>query len=442
MTRIGKRENSNWIALFDLLACMGGFGAALFFEKLRMDPVAWSHSGPWFLPWAVSALVAWIVMVYPERQWHEGVRLWVDGVLATMGTTLLAQCALAYLFRVQPASKSLIVIGSACSVILTLGLRGLVEPRLKSSRKGSLLVGFDGNTSCLASAVGENVIGGIRTSSTIAPPEVEVLGDIDHLEEICAERNPSSIILGSGAEEIPLRKLLNLHYSGVEMEGTAAVYERVAQRVAWGQLPPADLLFYLNPNTSPAMLAFQAVYKNLLGLTLRLIFAPLLILTSLLIVVFTGGPPLEHIECLGFRRIPFQMLRFRIYRADGTPSRIGMLIDRLHLTNLPQLVNVVRGEMTLFGPAPVRTVFAQRLCDLIPAHAYRYTLKPGIFGWPDAVLERKNELADESDLLELDLYYVKQESPSLDLDILLRVLFRRSTPKTEPVPMTNAARNC
>jgi len=174
------------------------------------------------------------------------------------------------------------------------------------------------------------------------------------------------------------------------------------------------------------MLAFQATYKNVIGLALRLIFAPLLILTSFLIVIFTGGPALEHIECLGFRRTPFQMLRFRTMGADGKLTRIGSLIARLHLTNLPQLMNVVRGEMTLFGPAPVRRAFAERLSQLLPAYVYRFTVKPGIFGWMDANPTETGGLADEMLRLEYDLYYIRQESPSLDLDILLRMLFRRS----------------
>jgi lipopolysaccharide/colanic/teichoic acid biosynthesis glycosyltransferase len=118
------------------------------------------------------------------------------------------------------------------------------------------------------------------------------------------------------------------------------------------------------------------------------------------------------------------MLRFRTMGADGKLTRIGSLIARLHLTNLPQLMNVVRGEMTLFGPAPVRTAFAERLSHLLPAYVYRFTVKPGIFGWMDANPTETGRLPDEMLRLEYDLYYIRQESPSLDLDILLRMLFR------------------
>ena len=100
--------------------------------------------------------------------------------------------------------------------------------------------------------------------------------------------------------------------------------------------------------TGRAMLALQAVYKTLGGLGLVVISAPVLILASLLIAVSTGGPAMEHIECPGLERIPFQMFRFRTGRRDGSPSSIGTGIKRLRLTYLPQLINVFRGEMGLW----------------------------------------------------------------------------------------------
>lgn len=442
------RAHANWVALLDLLACLAGFGAAALCERLWLGPQIWRTPSSWVLPWVLSAAIGWLVMVFPDRQWHEGVRLWVDGFLAIMGTNLLAQCGLTYLFGIPPASWSIIIMGSALSIAFT-GLLHTYGPGLSDDRKGILLVGFDSTTPSLFPALRKDVVGGLETAPEPVPPGLPLLGGPENLDEVCETRNPGAIIVGGRSAGLSFRQLLELHYSGIEVEGAPVVYERILQRVAWEHLQPAELLFFLNPNTSPAMQAFQAVYKNLLGLALRVIFAPILILTSLLIVVFTGGPALEQIECLGFRRIPFQMLRFRIYRSDGTPSRIGSIIDRLHLTNLPQLMNVVRGEMTLFGPPPVRTAFANRLNELLPAYAYRFTVKPGICGWPNPISSNAADnkgvpttglLADEALLLELDLYYVKQESPSLDLDILVQMLFRR-TPAKRPEVVAGMARN-
>ena len=102
---------------------------------------------------------------------------------------------------------------------------------------------------------------------------------------------------------------------------------------------------------------------------------------------------------------------------------MGRLLTGLHLVNLPQLINVVRGEMGLFGPAPVRREFADRLCQLIPAYAHRFAVKPGLLGWAQANL-RGAGAPDDAVSLGYDLYYAKQQSPSFDIAILLRTLFR------------------
>ena len=146
---------------------------------------------------------------------------------------------------------------------------------------------------------------------------------------------------------------------------------------------------------------------------------------------------MEQIECLGYQRTPFQLLRFRVRGSDGNLTAIGKWIDRLHLTNLPLLINVVRGEMSLFGPAPVRTVFANHLLRMLPPYVYRFTVKPGIFGCYQAHLKETGGLPDEIARLEYDLYYIRQESPSLDLDILMRMLFHRSAVKSAPPANTS-----
>jgi lipopolysaccharide/colanic/teichoic acid biosynthesis glycosyltransferase len=109
----------------------------------------------------------------------------------------------------------------------------------------------------------------------------------------------------------------------------------------------------------------------------------------------------------------------------------------LRLTNLPRLINVVRGEMALFGPRPVRSVFADRLCELMPAYVFRFTVKPGIFGWSQAHFAETGGVPEEGLSLEYDFYYIRQESPSLDLDILLRTLLRRPEAGRAAAPLAS-----
>jgi len=431
------RGNEYSAALLDLFSCIAGFGAATW--------AAWAWSGqavlaaPWAFQWAFLASVAWLAVVFSESSSHGGLPRWVDGFLTAAGSNLLVQYGLTYLFGIPAAPWFLIVLGSALSLAAA-GLLREAMPVAPGGRSGGiLLVGLDSSNASLAAAFEENVVGLLDSGPAPASGELPFLGPPDRLDEVCETKHPCAVVVSGRPAGISFADLLRLHYAGIEVEGAPFLCEGIIRRVAWQQLAPSELLFSVTPVTSRAMLAFQAIYKNLFGLGLLIVFAPVLILASLLIAVFTGGSAMEHIECSGLQRIPFQMFRFRTTRSTGGPCWIGNLIAHLHLTNLPQLINVFRGEMAVFGPRPVRSVFADRLLDLMPAYVYRFTVKPGIFGWSQAHLAETGGVPEEALSLEYDFYYIRQESPSLDLDILLRTLFRRSGAARKKTAVPGAA---
>jgi lipopolysaccharide/colanic/teichoic acid biosynthesis glycosyltransferase len=421
-----RRKGQYIAALLDLCACVLGYGIGAWIGSLGAPQPT---LGWWIYPALVSALIAWFALAFPESQWHEGMRLWADSFLAMIGSNLLVQAGLLYLFGILPASWFVIFAGSALTVAAAALLRAWDPFDLSDKRAGILFLGCDLLTAPLATALPQPIVGALDTGSA-GIPGVPFRGQPECLSAVYESTCPGAVVVSGTIPEISLRELLDLHYSGVQVEGADLLYERVCDRVAWECLKPSDLLFFLNPDTSHALLAFQAIYKNIIGLGLMLVCAPLITLLSLLIILFQGGPAQEHIECMGLQRTPFQLLRFRIRRNDGSQSWIGKLIYRLGLTNLPNLINIVRGEMVLFGPAPHRMEFANRLCQLLPAYEYRFTVKPGVFG-----LARVKDgiVPEEIERLELDLYYIKHESPSLDLSILFEVMFRRSESGIKPV---------
>jgi lipopolysaccharide/colanic/teichoic acid biosynthesis glycosyltransferase len=410
-------------ALVDLFACVAGFGAASWVAS------AWLWPAPaWAFTWAFSAAIAWLAIVFEESSSRDGVRRWVDGFFTAAGANLLVQYALAYVFPVPAAPWTVIVLGSAMSLAAASLLREILPTARRGGRDGLLLVGFGSSTASLGAALGEQPVGALDSGP-------------DRLEEVCEIRRPRTVVVSGRQAGIRLAQLLRLHYAGIEVEGAPFLSEAVLRRVAWQQLSPSDLLFSVTPVTGRAMLALQAIYKNLIGLGLLVVSAPLLTLISLLTAIAAGWPATEHIECAGLQRIPFRLVRFRTTLADGGRFWLGDLVARLHLANLPQLINVVRGEMALFGPPPVRAAFAERMCELMPAYVYRFTVKPGILGWSQCHLDRAAGVADEALRLEYDFYYIRQESPSLDLDILQRKLFRHSgasRPAEAPGPANEA----
>jgi len=422
-----RRGSEYSAAALDLFACLAGFGIAgwAFHAWLGVPQAA----EPWLVQWLASAAIAWLAIVFPENGHPEGLPQSIDRFFTAAGSNLLVQYGLTYLFGLPAASWFVIVLGSVLSVAAGALLHGSIPLAPAGARAGTLLLGSDPATAALAAALGDAAVGLLASG----PPDLcksSFLGPPDRLDEVCESQRPRAVLV-SGKPAVSLARLLGLYYRGIDVEGAPFLSETALQRVAWQQLSPSDLLFSVTPVTSRAMLAFQAIYKNLAGLGLMVLFAPVLILLSLLIALSAGGRALEQIECLGVQRVPFQMFRFRTVRRGGGSLWIGSLIERLHLTNLPQLMNVFRGEMALFGPRPVRAAFAGRLEQLIPPYAYRFVVKPGILGWAQARFAESGTMPEEALGLEYDFYYIRQESPSLDLDILLRTLFRRSGAEPE-----------
>jgi lipopolysaccharide/colanic/teichoic acid biosynthesis glycosyltransferase len=276
-------------------------------------------------------------------------------------------------------------------------------------------------------ALGRRIIGVLSSDAAEVPPELPFLGDFPRLAEAVKAKRPGRIVVSerNWRSPVPPTELLNLRYSGIAIDQGAALYEDTLCRVRWDRLRPFDLLFSSSMNASRSAMAIQSVYTNLIALGLLIGLSPVLGAITVLIALFSGrGPAVECIECTGFQGIPFRARRFRTRRPTGEFSWIGKALSMLHLVNLPQLVNVVRGEMTLFGPPLARREFADRLSQIIPVYPQRFTVKPGIVGWSQTNLRGAGATPDEAIRLEYDLYYVKDERPSLDLEIFLRTLLR------------------
>jgi lipopolysaccharide/colanic/teichoic acid biosynthesis glycosyltransferase len=348
------------------------------------------------------------------------VSLWIDQFFYAAGLAMLSQYGLAYAFAFWPAPLGAIVLGAALAIVLMAVLRAWLYEGLGEARSRVLFLGFDSTASALAPLFRRSVAGVVESDRSRVPADLAFLGDPMRLPEIVAENRPCRVI--ATGRHASRRTLLELQYSGTAVVAGTALHEELLGRLRWDALRPMDLLFSRSTNADRMGMAVQAIYTNVIGLALLLALAPLLILIAGCIAL-AGGPVLERTECLGFQMVPFNLLRFGTSGPDGRRHWAGRALSASRLTYLPRLINVVRGEMAFFGPPPARLVFAQRLGQSIPVYSHRFTIKPGIMGWSQMNLAGAAGVPDEALRLEYDLYYVKQNSVSLDLEILIRTLF-------------------
>ncbi len=263
----------------------------------------------------------------------------------------------------------------------------------------------------------------MATSSELQPHRFEILGPLDDpssLSLIVQKHHPDYIVVQETGRTLPTALLLELGSMGVAIETPAEFYESILERVSTLHLRPARLVFgSLRPKRKN--LAIQAIYSNVTVLLALALALPLLLLISIALKITAPSQPVfQRRLCAGLNNVPFTLLRF------NSKSWLGRTVRNLRLEALPQLLNVIRGEMSLVGPRPKRVEFARELGRYIPYYAERLTVRPGLTGWAqvhgldaDALLE-----------LEYDLYYTANLSPGFDLRIIIRSLRTSLSPRS------------
>ena len=223
--------------------------------------------------------------------------------------------------------------------------------------------------------------------------------------------------------------------AGVEVLAEAAFWERHLRRVDVEHLTPRwfDCLA-VRPRHPAADMAYRAG-DILTSLTVLLFTLPLMLCVAVAIRLDSPGPVLYRQERVGKDGLPFVLLKFRSMNSnaeargpawaqhhDPRVTRVGGLMRRTRIDELPQLLNVLRGEMSLIGPRPERPHFVEQLAELIPFYRERARVKPGLTGWAQVNFPYGASVEDARAKLSYDLYYVKNQSPILDLMILLATI--------------------
>ncbi len=369
-----------------------------------------------------SILAFWIAAELRSGSRESATSWWivfVEQFCLGTGVNLLLHAVLTYVLLVR-RTPVLITLGG----ILASGLMTWYS-RWSATREGRrfLLLGFDSVSQKVAAAIRYPVLGVVAPDTVPLPAGIPRLGDFDRLDSILGEFRPTDIVveMKGWSRRILPATLLRCKLTGVDVIGAPSLYEQLFGRVCCQRLRPGDLLLSAALRGDARTMAVQSIYTNLFGLALLIALAPLILLIALLVWLFSGpGPVLESLECAGFQHIPFRLLRFRTTAQGGMgeKTRVGWWISRLHLTNLPQLLNVVRGDMAIVGPSPVRAQFADYLTAAMPFYSHRFSVRPGIIGWAQLHSRGLRSVPDECAQIEYDLYYIKEGSLWMDIEIM------------------------
>jgi sugar transferase (PEP-CTERM system associated) len=282
-------------------------------------------------------------------------------------------------------------------------------------------------------------------AADMLPDGYPLLGKVQDLDTLVEETRPDIVVIAQMDRRgrFPAKALLECRLRGIQVEDWPTFYEKATGRILVTTVRPSWLIFsdgfVKTPRTEIIKRLFD-VTVSLIGLVLSL---PLMALVAIAIKLESSGPALYRQPRLGQNGSVFILNKFRSMRQDAEKetgpvwttqqdsriTRVGAIIRRTRLDELPQLFNVLVGDMSFIGPRPERPEFVAELQKQIPYYMERLAVKPGITGWAQVRYRYGSSVEDAVEKLQYDLYYIKNLSLFLDLLIVLNtvqvILFAR-----------------
>jgi exopolysaccharide biosynthesis polyprenyl glycosylphosphotransferase len=363
-------------------------------------------------------------------------------LVESVGVALLLVATLAFLLPDTRLAERLLVSSLLLTTGLVVTLRAVSYRVLKSYpfEERVLILGTGGLTSQLLSEIERRqpcpyAVVGVADdvdSTGCLPSRYPLRGPLRHLDKILEEVRPDRIIvaLAERRGRLPVGQLLDSRMRGIPVEDAIDAYERLTGKLAIEALTPSALIFSPDFRQSRVRLALQRTVSLLVAVLGLIALAPLFGLIALAIRLDSSGPVFFGQERIGLYGRHFRLLKFRTMRpAIGHASewardnghritRVGKWLRQMRLDELPQFVNVLRGEMNLVGPRPHPTTNVELFRDTIPYYWVRLLVRPGITGWAQVRYGYANDLQEETEKMRYDLFYIKHASLWLDLRIL------------------------
>ena len=267
---------------------------------------------------------------------------------------------------------------------------------------------------------------------------VPLLGSLTSLEKITKEHAISRIIVALEDRRgvLPARELVTLRVQGVRIDDAPTALAALTGRISLRAVKPSWFVFSEGFHRSK----WNDLLKRILDLTVGVIglvvSLPLMILVGIIIRLDSRGPIVYRQTRVGRMGHLFEVLKFRSMRVDaeeGTGAkwasendpritRVGRFLRKYRLDELPQFVNVIRGDMSFVGPRPERPCFVEELREKIPYYDERHSVRPGLTGWAQVQYSYGSSIEDAFNKLEYDLFYLKNVSLIFDLAIIFRTI--------------------
>jgi sugar transferase (PEP-CTERM system associated) len=288
---------------------------------------------------------------------------------------------------------------------------------------------------------GYRIVGFVGTDAELLGKSLinpRVIGLTDDLDQIVKRENIDRIVVAMGERrgQLPTDKLLQLSLAGqVTIEEGASFYERITGRVSLSMLRPSWLIFTGRGRQAKLAELSRTVVHWLVALIGAMLSLPIVLVTAVLIKLESRGPVFYKQERVGKNGRVFVLTKFRSMRVDAEQdgpvwaskgdsrtTRVGKIIRKVRIDEIPQFWHILRGEMSFVGPRPERPHFVAQLAEEIPFYEQRHLIAPGLTGWAQIKYPYGASIEDARQKLQYDLFYIKNQGLILDAIIIFETI--------------------
>jgi len=271
-------------------------------------------------------------------------------------------------------------------------------------------------------------------NSSHGAPIGEVLGDPTQLHRIIERHDVDKVVVAITERrgEYPVKEMLALRVGGYQVVEWPTFFEKLSGRIPIDTLAPSFFIFNEGFRKSRIPLAIRRVLSAIVAAFFLVLLFPFFLVVAVSIKLDSFGPVLYTQIRVGQHNKPIRIYKFRSMRNDAEKNgdavwavendprvtRVGHFLRKTRIDELPQLFNVLIGDLEFVGPRPERPEFVEKLQALIPYYALRHTVKPGLTGWAQVMFHYGSTIDESKEKLQYDLFYIKNMSVKLDLLIL------------------------
>jgi len=264
-----------------------------------------------------------------------------------------------------------------------------------------------------------------------------VLGSMDDLEAVVRQHQVSRIVVAMEDRRgvLPIRDLVKLRVQGIRVEEVHSTVSALSGRIWLNMVRPSWFIFSDGFHRSRITMVVKRIIDLTFGLLGLIVSSPIMLLVAVAVRLDSKGGVIFSQARIGLKGKPFEVLKFRSMRTDAEAggaqwaqkndcrvTRVGRYLRKYRLDELPQFINVIRGDMSFVGPRPERPVFVDELRKIISYYDERHSVRPGLTGWAQVEYSYGASIEDAFRKLEYDLFYLKNMSVFFDVVIILKTI--------------------